>query len=90
MNKELEANTHCRITNTIEMVGAEGGSRTRTTLRSTDFKPVSAVLTTFYYALPSSIYRRFSRQSKLRLAWYEHVSPSSSRHLEINLHKPKD
>src|SRR5439155_26026837 len=63
------------------MIGAEGGSRTHTTLRSTDFKPVSRLFTTFYYALPSSIYRRFSRQSKLRLAWYQHVTPSSSPHL---------
>jgi hypothetical protein len=63
------------------MLGAEGGSRTRTTLRTTDFKPVARVLTTLYYALPSSIYRRFSRQSKLRLAWYRHVTPSSSPHL---------
>src|SRR5882724_1697042 len=65
------------------MIGAEGGSRTRTTLRLTDFKPVSRVLTTFYYALPSSIYRRFSRQSKLRLAWYRHVTPSSSPHRSL-------
>ena len=57
--------------------GAEGGSRTRTLLRGTNFKSVARVLISFYYALPSSIYRRFSRQSKLRLAWYEHVSPSS-------------
>src|SRR5258705_7404163 len=57
------------------MIGAEGGSRTRTTLRSTDFKSDSWVLTSFCYALPSSIYRRFSRQSKLRLAWYQHVTP---------------
>ena len=41
---------------------------------ATDFKPVSRLLTTFYYPLTSSIYRRFSRQSKLRLAWYEDVS----------------
>jgi hypothetical protein len=41
---------------------------------------VSEVLTSFYYALPSSIYRGFSRQSKLRIAWYEHISPSSSPH----------
>src|SRR5258707_792556 len=61
--------------------GAEGGSRTRTSLRTTDFKPVAGVFTTFYYALPSSIYRRFSRQSKLRLAWYQHITPSSSPHL---------
>ena len=65
----------------IEMIGAEGGSRTRTTFRSTDFKPVARVLTTLYYALPSSIYRRFSRQSKLSLAWYRHVTPSSSPHI---------
>src|SRR5258705_11501608 len=67
------------VTKRVE-VGAEGGSRTRTALRSTDFKPVSRLLTTLYYALPGSIYRRFSRQSKLRLAWY-HVTPSSSPHL---------
>jgi hypothetical protein len=30
-----------------------------------DFKAASGVLTSFYYALPSRIYRRFSRQSKL-------------------------
>src|SRR6266851_3363951 len=47
------------------LIGAEGGSRTHTTLRSTDFKSDSGVLTSCYYALPSSIYRRFSRQSKL-------------------------
>ncbi len=68
------------VTKRVE-VGAEGGSRTRTALRSTDFKPVSRLLTTLYYALPGSIYRRFSRQSKLRLAWYRHVTPSSSPHL---------
>jgi hypothetical protein len=45
--------------------GAEGGSRTRTTLRTTDFKPVSVAPTSFYYALPSSIYGHFSRHSKL-------------------------
>src|SRR5258705_12705793 len=61
--------------------GAEGGSRTRTSLRTTDFKSVSRVLTSLYCAIPSRIYRRFSRQSKLRLAWYEHVSPASSPHL---------
>ena len=49
----------------FEMIGAEAGSRTRTTLRSTDFKSVARVLTSFCYALPSRIYRRFSRQSKL-------------------------
>src|SRR5260370_8497800 len=63
------------------MIGGEGGSRTPTLLRGTNLKPVARVLTSFYCALPSSIYRRFSRQSKLRLAWYEHVSPSSSPHL---------
>ena len=57
------------------MIGAGGGIRTRTLFRGTNFKSVARVLTSFYYALPSSIYRRFSRQSKLRLAWYEHVSP---------------
>src|SRR5882724_6079557 len=62
------------------MIGAEGGSRTRTTLRSTDFKPVARLLTAFYYALPNSIYRRFSRQSKLRPTWYRYVTPSSSPH----------
>ena len=44
-------------------------------LRGTDSKSVAPVLTSFYCALPSSIYRRFSRQSKLRLAWYRHVTP---------------
>ena len=71
----------------IDIIGAEGGSRTRTTLRSTDFKSASGVLTSFYYALPSRIYRRFSRQSKLRLAWYEYVSPSSFPHLVL-IHNP--
>ena len=42
----------------------------------TDSKPVAPVLTPLYYALPSSTYRR--RQSKQRLAWYRHVTPSSS------------
>jgi hypothetical protein len=42
---------------------------------ATDFKSVSTGPTSSYYALPSSIYRRFSRQSKLRPAWYEHISP---------------
>src|ERR1700720_406189 len=59
------------------MSGAGGGSRTRTLLRGTNFKNVGRLLTSFYYALPSSIYRRFSRQSKLRLAWYRHITPSS-------------
>jgi hypothetical protein len=59
------------------MIGAEGGSQTRTTLRSTDFKSARGRLTSFYYALPSRLYRRFSRQSRLCPAWYEHVSPSS-------------
>src|SRR2546425_10556308 len=63
------------------MIGAGGGSRTRTSFRTTDFKPVSRVLTTLYYALPSRIYRRFSRQSRLRLARYRHITPSSSPHL---------
>ena len=53
-------------------------------LRTTDFKSASTVLTSFYYALPSSIYQRFSRHSRLRLAWYEHVSPSTSPHLCIS------
>src|SRR6266496_1950756 len=57
------------------MIGAEGGTRTRTLLRGTNFKNVARLLTSLYYALPSSIYRRFSRQSKLRLAWYRHVPP---------------
>ena len=47
------------------MSGAEGGIRTHTGLLPTDFKSVSGVLTSFYDALPSSIYRRFSRQGKL-------------------------
>src|SRR5258705_3955023 len=45
---------------------------------STDFKSVSRQLTSLYYAVSSSIYRRFSRQSKLRPAWYQYVIPSSS------------
>jgi hypothetical protein len=64
-----------------ERIGAEGGSRTRTGLPPTDFKSASGVFTEFYYALPSRIYRRFSRQSKLRPAWYRHVTP----HLPLNL-----
>src|SRR6266496_4512159 len=56
------------------MIGAEGGIRTLTGLLPTEFKSVARVLTSFYYALPSSIYRRFSRQSKLRLVWYQHVT----------------
>src|SRR5258708_31683204 len=55
--------------------------------KATDFKSVSRVLTSFHYALPSSIYRRFSRQSKLRPAWYKHVTPSSSPHV-AQVHKP--
>src|SRR5258708_17455549 len=66
------------------MIGAEGGSRTHTTVRSTDFKSVARVLTSFYCALPSSIYRRFSRQSTLRLAWYRHVTPSSCQSVNSN------
>ena len=50
-------------------------------LRGTDSKSVAPVLTSFYCALPSSIYRRFSGQSTLRLAWYQHVTPSSSPHV---------
>src|SRR5215813_109939 len=34
-------------------VGAERGSRAHTTLRSTDFKPDSSVVTYWYYARPS-------------------------------------
>jgi hypothetical protein len=71
------SNVKTMIACNLLKIGAEGGSRTHTT---TDFKPVSVVPTSFYYALPSRIYRRFSRQSKLRLAWYEHISPSSSPH----------
>ena len=41
------------------------------------------VLTSFYDALPSRIYRRFSRQSKLRPAWCWYITPSSSPHPEI-------
>ena len=48
--------------------------------RATDSKPVSLVLTQWYYARPSSIYRRLSRQSKLGKTWSRHVSPSSSPH----------
>src|SRR5260370_37146444 len=47
------------------MIGAGGGIRTRTLLRGTNFKPVARVLTSLYYALPSNIYRCFSRQSTL-------------------------
>lgn len=32
------------VTKRIEMIGAEGGSRTRTTLRSTDFKSVASAI----------------------------------------------
>jgi len=61
--------------------GLEGRSRTRHSLRTTDFKSASGLLTSFYYAIPSSIYRRFSRQSRLRPAWYRHMTPSFSPHL---------
>ena len=50
--------------NSRKRYGAEGGSRTRTSLRTTDFKSAFSVLTKCYYTLPSSIYQRFSRQSK--------------------------
>jgi len=55
------------------MIGAGGGSRTRTLLRGMNFKPVAGAPISFYYALPSSIYRRFSRQSNWRPAWYRKV-----------------
>ena len=61
--------------------GAEGGSRTRTAFRPTDFKPVSGLLTSCYCVLPSRIYRRSSRQGKLSIIWSGHVTPSSSPHL---------
>jgi len=54
-------------------------------LLTTDFKSDLGALTSFCYALPSRIYRRLSRQSNLRLAWYRHVTPSSSPHLEIQI-----
>jgi hypothetical protein len=57
------------------IISAEVWRRTRTSFRTTDFKSGFPVLTSFYYALPSSTYKRFSRQSKFRLAWYEHVTP---------------
>jgi len=47
------------------MIGAEGGIRTLTGLLPTNFKSVRWALTSFYYALPSRIYRRFGRQSNL-------------------------
>ncbi len=47
----------------IEVIGAEGGSRTRTSLRTTDFKSESGVLTSFYDALPSRIYRPAAKAS---------------------------
>src|SRR2546422_2622729 len=51
------------------MIGAEGGSRTRTSLRTTDFKSASGVLTSHYYALPSRILLTFqpSKQATSRL-----------------------
>ena len=73
----LHGFTRCPISSRLKIDSNEK----QTGLFATDFKPVAEVFTSSYYALPNSIYRRFSRQSTLRLAWYEHVSPSSSSHL---------
>ena len=54
-------------------------NRTRALL-TTDFKSVSRLPNSSNWTLPSRIYRRLSRQSKLRQAWYEHITPSSSPH----------
>lgn len=62
-------------------IGAGGGIRIRPLLRGTNFKPVSLVLTYWYYARPSATSRRFSRQSKLGKTWSRHRSPSSFLHL---------
>jgi hypothetical protein len=55
---------------------------------TTDFKSASGVLTEFYYALPSRIYRCFSRQSKLHPAWYRHVAPHVPLVSEFDSYKP--
>ena len=46
-----------------------------------DFKSLDHTFTTFYYMIPGSVYRRFSRQSKLRRNRYHNVTPSSFPHL---------
>jgi len=61
------------------MIGAEGGSRTRTPFRTTDFKSGLGVLASFYYALLNRIYLRFSRQSSLRLPWKKSESSRLNR-----------
>ena len=43
--------------------------------------PLTALLTTFCYMIPGSIYRRFSRQSKLTSQRHHNVTPSSFPHL---------
>jgi hypothetical protein len=47
----------------IKMIGAEGGSRTRTSLRTTDFKPAGDGITWSYQTIRTSIYRPSGRQS---------------------------
>jgi hypothetical protein len=61
--------------------GAEGGIRTLTGLLPTDFKSFHRYLTTCYYMIQRSIYRRFSRQSSSRPTWYQNIAPSSFPHL---------
>jgi len=50
--------------------------------RITDFKSLHRYFTTFYYMILGSIYRRFSRESKLPRGSYHNVTPSSFPHLE--------
>ena len=66
---------------TVGLMMAEGGSRTRTSFRTTDFKSLDRHFTTFYYMTPGSIYRRFSRQSKPRRKGYHNITPSFFPHL---------
>jgi hypothetical protein len=61
--------------------GAEGGSRTRTPLRTTDFKSLEHHMTTCYYMILGSFNRRLAVKASLRHTWYHHVTPSSFPHL---------
>jgi hypothetical protein len=45
-----------------EMIGAEGGSRTRTSLRTTDFKSDESAITKSYEKIRTSIYAPSGRQ----------------------------
>jgi hypothetical protein len=65
------------------------GKATKFRYRTADSKSGSGLLTSIYYALPSRIYRRFSRQSKTTSSLVQaHVTPSSSPHLDTSKKSP--